>query len=398
MSRATLCVMLALAAGLAGGCATTRTGSRIPMPRPITPPSAKAIDTSIARGLTFLLAAQNADGSWGSPTQTKDLNIYAPVPGAHRSYHAAVTAMCISALCAVDDGQPATKRAIDRGEQWLLDHLGKVRRTVTTLYVVWANAYGIQALVTLRDRHRGETSERRRAIDQLVNQQIDLLHRYEYAGGGWGYYVSDLPTIRPHGYVNSFTTATVMIALREARHAGYKVPQDMVTRGLHVLHEQQKPNFTYLYSDDFNYYTMRPINRAPGSLGRSQVCNAALRMWGDPAITNDVLHAWLNRLFAENGWLSNGRKRPVPHEAPFQVAGYFYYYGHYYAGYCIDMLPQPQRRRYADYLAHTLMSHQEADGSWWDFPLYNYHQQYGTAFALMSLSRCRHEHPETAVD
>jgi hypothetical protein len=24
-----------------------------------------------------------------------------------------------------------------------------------------------------------------------------------------------------------------------------------------------------------------------------------------------------------------------------------------------------------------------------DFPLYDYHQQYGTAFALMSLHRCR---------
>ncbi len=30
-----------------------------------------------------------------------------------------------------------------------------------------------------------------------------------------------------------------------------------------------------------------------------------------------------------------------------------------------------------------------ADGSWWDFPLYDYHQQYGTAFALMTLARCR---------
>jgi hypothetical protein len=35
------------------------------------------------------------------------------------------------------------------------------------------------------------------------------------------------------------------------------------------------------------------------------------------------------------------------------------------------------------------MQLQEKDGSWWDFPLYNYHQQYGTAFALMALKRCR---------
>ena len=35
-----------------------------------------------------------------------------------------------------------------------------------------------------------------------------------------------------------------------------------------------------------------------------------------------------------------------------------------------------------------LLGLQEKDGSWWDYPLYNYHQQYGTAFALMSLKRC----------
>jgi len=40
---------------------------------------------------------------------------------------------------------------------------------------------------------------------------------------------------------------------------------------------------------------------------------------------------------------------------------------------------------------------QEKDGSWWDFPLYNYHQQYGTAFALMSLGKCRHAAEKTGA-
>ena len=37
----------------------------------------------------------------------------------------------------------------------------------------------------------------------------------------------------------------------------------------------------------------------------------------------------------------------------------------------------------------VLLALQEKDGSWWDYPLYDYHQPYGTAFALMSLQRCR---------
>jgi hypothetical protein len=31
----------------------------------------------------------------------------------------------------------------------------------------------------------------------------------------------------------------------------------------------------------------------------------------------------------------------------------------------------------------------EKDGSWWDYPLYDYHQQSGSALVLMSLKRCR---------
>jgi len=35
-----------------------------------------------------------------------------------------------------------------------------------------------------------------------------------------------------------------------------------------------------------------------------------------------------------------------------------------------------------------MLDRQEKDGSWWDYPLYDYHQPYGTSFALMTLIRC----------
>ena len=130
---------------------------------------------------------------------------------------------------------------------------------------------------------------------------------------------------------------------------------------------------------------MLPVNRPGGSLGRSQACNLAMRLWGDRAVTDEVMETWLDRLFARNLWLDIGRKRPIPHESWFQVAGYFFYFGHYYAALCIEQLPAKERRPFQDQLAHVLLRLQEKDGSWWDFPLFDYHQQYGTAFALMSL-------------
>ena len=45
--------------------------------------------------------------------------------------------------------------------------------------------------------------------------------------------------------------------------------------------------------------------------------------------------------------------------------------------------------QYRDQLARVLLPLQEKDGSWWDFPFYDYHQQYGTAMAIMALSAGR---------
>ena len=361
-----------------------------PRPRPIEPPEPAEIEAAIRRGVDFLIERQNPDGSWGSARRTKDLNIYAPVPGAHQAFRAAVTAMCVEALLEVADPRPVAQEAIDRGEKWLLKNLPRVRRaTPAAIYNVWTHAYAIQALARLHDRHEGKPDQQK-TIVRLLTDQFEFLQRYESVNGGWGYYDFHAQLKKPSSLPNSFTTATVLIAADRARPLGVKFPEKIEQRAIAVIHRQQKPDFTYLYGEWHRHGAeMKGINRPAGSLGRSQACNAALRIHGDEAITDDVLIAWLDRLFARNGWLSIGRKRPVPHEAWFAVAGYFYYYGHYYAALCIEMLPLESRPRYQAYLASTLIEHQEKDGSWWDFPLYDYHQPYGTAFALMSLVRCR---------
>jgi len=175
--------------------------------------------------------------------------------------------------------------------------------------------------------------------------------------------------------------------LKEAEKYGAEIPQRMADRAITSLLRQRKRDFSYLYGDYLWQRPMRGINNPPGSLGRSQSCNLALHHWGDPDETPEVFQAWLERLFARNGWLSLGRKRPIPHESFFQVAGYFYYYAHFYAAFCIEELPEADQARYKSYLAATLIPLQDSDGSFWDYPLYDYHQQYGTGYAIMSLLR-----------
>jgi hypothetical protein len=348
--------------------------------------------------VAFLLKDQNRDGSWGTPTRTKDLNIYAPVPDAHHAFRAGVTALCVSALIEAGGESTDVRRAVERGEAWLMDNLPKLRRSsADALYNIWGHAYGIQALVRMHRRLPGDR-ERRRKIEDLIRGQMELLQRYESVDGGWGYYDFRARTQRPATDSTPFMTATVLIAFYEAKGIGVTAPPRLVRRPVDSIERQRKKDFSYLYGEYLKWQPQHPINRPGGSLGRSQVCNLALRLWGDQRITDEVLKTWLDRLFARNLWLDMGRKRPIPHESHFYVAGYFFYYGHYYAAGCIEQLKPEDRPFYQDHLARVLLDRQEKDGSWWDFPLYNYHQQYGTAFALMALKRCRHATAPAGAD
>jgi hypothetical protein len=357
-------------------------------PKPPAPVPPEKLKAAVGRGVAFLLKTQNKDGSWGSAERTKDLNVYAPVPGAHHAFRTAVTALCVSALIEVDDGSPGVRGAIECGEEYLFAELPRVRRADSTaIYNVWTHAYGIQALAHMYRRLPADKG-RQEKVKGLIRSQFDYLARYESVEGGWGYYDFGAQTQRPNSSSTSFVNAAVLEALYEAKRIGVEPPPKLVRRALDALGRQRKPDFSYLYSEDLKWQPMMDINRPGGSLGRSQACNLALRLWGDKRVTDAVVKAWLDRLIVRNGWLSMGRKRPIPHESHFQVAGYFYYFGHYYAARCVEQLPAAERPFYQDHLAHLLLPLQEQDGSWWDFPLYNYHQPYGTAFALMTLKRC----------
>ena len=271
-----------------------------------------------------------------------------------------------------------------------MHHLPKVRRaTGDAIYNVWAHAYGTRTLALLLEREKA--SDRQEELRKAIREQYDLLTRYESVDGGWGYYDFRYQTAKPSSSSISFTSATALVAFAKGKQVGVEPPATIVKRAVASIQRQRKPDNSYAYGEYLKMTPMRGINLPSGSLGRSQVCNLALRRWGDTTITLGVIDTWLDRLWARNGWLDIGRKRPIPHEAWQQVAGYFFYYGHSYAALCIEELPAKDAKVHQDHLATILLKLQERNGSWWDFPFYNYHQQYGTAYALMSLVRCRSE-------
>lgn len=350
-----------------------------------------AIEASIRRGVDFLVTHQNENGSWGSATRTKDLNIYAPLPGAHHAFRAGASGLALSGIIDAADTRPEVVAAIGKAAAWTAAELPELRRAdLTTTYNVWGHAYGLRAISRLYLREADPAKKTGWA--RLAQEQVDLVNRYEDVNGGWGYLdvFDEITTRKPSGIPTSFTTATVLLAMDQARTTmGVKLSEKLTQRSLVGINWQRTPDFSYTYS--FNH-RMRPrsdINRPAGSLARSQACNAALRVFGEKAVTDEVLTTWADRFLAREGFLSNVRKRPVPHEGAFRIAGYFYYYGIYYFTESVRLLPKEKHAAYAKRLAAILLERQEKDGSWWDYPLYDYHQPYGTGYSLMALAWCR---------
>ncbi len=159
-----------------------------------------SLDASIRHGVDFLITHQNPNGSWGSATRTKALNIYAPLPGAHQAFRAGASGLALSGLIDAADSRPEAAAAITKAAVWTAAELPNLRRAdLTTTYNVWGHAYGMRAISRLYQR---ETDTAKKAEwTRLAQQQIDLVNRYEDINGGWGYLdvFDEVATQKPSG-------------------------------------------------------------------------------------------------------------------------------------------------------------------------------------------------------
>lgn len=344
------------------------------------------ISQSIDLGVKYLLENQNPDGSWGSAGRTKDLNIYAPGPGAHLAFKTATTALDLLALASLPEKPQNVKDAILKSTAYLIENHQLVKR-VDGRWVgnIWSHTYIVKAFLKLRNFDF--MSAKKSAIDEVIKYQIKQLKVYQYLDGGWGYYDFAHQTDVPSGSSTSFLIASCLIVLKDAEVQGFEIDKKMISRAISQLKVQRRPDGNFLYSHDFKYYKGRAINRVQGSLGRVHGCMRALHDWKDPVADNSDFDMWLGKLIKLNGWLDIVRKRPVPHEGWYQIAGYFYYYGHYYAAENLQLCKN--KKVLAKELADILISKQEKSGAWFDFPLYDYGHYYGTAYALLSLISCQ---------
>ena len=162
----------------------------------------------------------------------------------------------------------------------------------------------------------------------------------------------------------------------------------MLPAALKALQRCRLPDGAYTYSVAAIPRAVpgRPdIDNIKGSLSRIQICNLALYT-ERAGVTQEDLEKGLDLFFRHHRFLEVACYRPIPHEAYYANAGYFFLYGHAYAGQVIGRLPRDKRGPYRERLERALLPFQSPDGSWWDFPWQGYDKTYGTAFALIALA------------
>jgi len=340
------------------------------------------VQEAVGKGVDFLLRTQHADGCWGESTTGRDYEVLAGVPGSHRAFRVATTALCVMALKNTGIRQKSVQDAIRKGLKYIVQNARVKRANPMELYNVWAFGYCLRCLSEAL--FAGTCPDMQAPMRDTAEKLIDALKLYQVPDGGWGYYDFEAGTYRPGGSSTTFTTGTIVISLYAAKKVGIEPPEQMLQKALLCLERCRKQDGSYLYGWYMRYRPNHPVNKLKGSVCRTSCCHLAQYLFNDKVSYQDLVKG-VQDLIEQNRFVDIARKRPVPHEAWYATSGYFYLYGHFYASMVLQQLNQQDQQRLWPALKQLILRLQEPDGSWWDYPLYGYHKYYGTAYALSTL-------------
>lgn len=386
----------ALAAGVllhpAGAAAQEPVAGAVGKPAGATLDAAGARD-ALARGYEWLVGAQREDGGWA----TAACEGLTEMGFATETFYAWQMAAGALALVALSESPetPARLEALHKGARWLVESPLPRRGNHWDVDNQWTGVYGLVACATLRADPRFAGQEWQAKLDARGREFHAQLERTQVPEGGWGYYDDPVFSERPK-WATQFTTAAVLPALAQARAFGWSKEPRVLERAQDYVSGCALPSGAYTYDlTPIPRTRIDSINNVRGSLGRIQVGNWALATTGVKKITPERIRAGLDAFFAEHRFLDIAYMRPIPHEAYYANAAYFYFFGQYYAAKAIELLPQAERESYYAQLRPHIAKVQRADGSWCDFLGSSYMVVASSAFALLTLQSAERGGPPT---
>lgn len=345
----------------------------------------KQVVAAIDSGRDYLVAHQNKDGSFGTHESPRPIEVSASVPSGHEAFRLASSALCVMALDQCARPSDAAAKAASRGIDWMVGHRKVKRYDGGEFYNTWTLGYGLQAFGEWLARHPDDP--RKPEILAACRELLDRLPNYQVIDGGFAYYDFEAKAQPPSWSSTSFTTATVLVGIDRAQKLGLTAPPHVVDKAVARLAADQTPEGSFLYGRYLWSVPRMGINQPKGSACRTPGNLYALELFGKPARRGAYSEALENLATKYIGFQQIAVRRPIPHEAWYNISGYFYLYGFYYASVVMhEKLPEAEQLRLFPALARGVLYCREPDGSFWDYPLYDYHYAYGTAYALLSLS------------
>ncbi|MDA0666324.1 MAG: hypothetical protein O3A50_00890 [Planctomycetota bacterium] len=345
----------------------------------------------IQKGAGFLIETQNFDGSWGGSRKPMIYDRFWNLPETHRSWKIATTGLAVMTL--MDLPQDANARAaVDHGIDFITNGDRLKRPIGWDTDNTWGYVYGFAALVKASHDERLGSGSRRIAIEAKAKEFLQQMWDYQAPNGGWAYYAMETEAVRP-SWGTSFMTGVAVLAILDAKELGWEIEEKRLAAGVRAIEHCRLPDGSYTYSVNpiSAWDAGTGIDRVRGSLSRIQVCNLALIRAKDAgfatSVTEQDLSKGLALLFREHHYLDIARGRPHPHEAYHYNSGYFYFFGHYYAGYVLERIGRSGQDRFLPALVHSIAKTQSPDGAMIDFFMNDYGRPYGVAFGVGGLIR-----------
>lgn len=281
------------------------------------PELTEAAEKAIDRGLQFLLANQNADGSWSS---------------SNGDYAIAGTSLGLMAFMVQGQfpGLGQHGEALDRAKDYLLK-----RSQESPSGAMGVKMYEIGLFTIAMSELWGMTKDPKdnQEIQVALERSVQVILRSQGPLGGWRY------APRPDAGQDTSVTAMVFVSLASAREAGVLVPNETIKRVTNYLRDQAWDERTGGFGYQGKGYTMACT---AGGVYAAQLAGNRDTEWVEAA---------LNAL--ENDPKMFSRKEN----------GHFYY-SHYYA---MQAMVQAGDDRYANWypkIRDSLISLQQTNGSW----------------------------------
>jgi hypothetical protein len=288
---------------------------------------------SVQRGLAWLAANQNSDGSF---------------PGENSPRHVGITALACLAFMADGHvpGRGAYGNHVERGLEFVLRSVQETGLIASDTSHGPMYGHGFAALFL--GEIYGMTGDRR--VREALVKSTRLIVDTQNHEGGWRY-----QPVRFEADIS--VTICQIMALRAARNAGIEVPRQTIDRAIAYVRNCQNPA-----DGGFKYM----LNAGGSAFPRSAAGVASLYYAG--VYQDDALQKGLDYLLKQRTQMSN---RGVGH----------YFYGHYYAAQAMFLAGGVYWRQWFPSIRQEMIAQQQADGSWSS----NHGTAYGTAMALLVL-------------